>query len=138
MNDILHRIRWPNVARAAAVLATVALLASWPHLRGSAPELPPATAAPAAVEPVGPATDDVDAAKGPAAAAARRKPSTATRPKAKAPAAHRRPTTRHRARRSHRPTHRSTPALITSTASAPPPAYVAPAPSLPPGAEFRP
>ncbi|MCW3021612.1 MAG: hypothetical protein JWR30_934, partial [Conexibacter sp.] len=34
MNDFLHRIRWPNVARAAAVLATVALLVSWPHLRG--------------------------------------------------------------------------------------------------------
>jgi hypothetical protein len=145
MNDILQRIRWPNVARAAAVLSAVALLISWPHLRARAPELPPATAAPAEVEPMGPAPDVAEAdgekkpaAKAPTAAADR----AGKRPTAKAPPAHpktKAPQARHRTRRSRRqPTARSTPTPAATPAPAQPPAYVTPAPPTPPGAEFRP
>jgi hypothetical protein len=143
MNDILHRIRWPNVARAAAVLSAVALLISWPHLRGRAPELPPATAAPAEVEPV--ARPGGGAAKSPAPGPPARpagKARTAARPKAKAkaPAARHRSAAVHRARRPphRRPAPRSRPTPVPVPASAPPPTYVTPAPSPPAAAEFRP
>jgi len=39
--DLLHRIRWANVARAAALVAAVLLLVSWPRLRAEPPPLPP-------------------------------------------------------------------------------------------------
>jgi hypothetical protein len=139
MNDILHRIRWPNVARAAAVLSAVALLISWPHLRGRAPELPPATAAPAEVEPVAPPAAAAAHPAGKGSTAAR---STAKAPKArpKAKAVRHRPAARHRARRPphHHPASRRTAAPASGPASAPSPAYVPPAPSPPPAAEFRP
>src|SRR6201999_3721188 len=35
-----HRIRWGNVARAAALAAAVALLIAWPKLRADPPPLP--------------------------------------------------------------------------------------------------
>jgi len=52
--DLLHRIRWANVARAAVVLAAAALVLAWPLLKTDPPTLPPAAAepvAPAAAEP---------------------------------------------------------------------------------------
>jgi hypothetical protein len=57
--DLLHRIRWNNVARAAAVLAAIVLVLAWPHLRSKAPEIPsgeptaavPPSEAPPAGEP---------------------------------------------------------------------------------------
>ncbi|HWH96621.1 MAG TPA: hypothetical protein VNT03_22350 [Baekduia sp.] len=45
--DLLHRIRWANVARAAAVLLALALAIAWPRLRPHGDPLPPAVAAPA-------------------------------------------------------------------------------------------
>jgi hypothetical protein len=39
--DLLHRIRWANVARAAALAAAVLLVAAWPRLRAEPPPLPP-------------------------------------------------------------------------------------------------
>ena len=39
--DLLHRIRWANVARAAALVAAVALVVAWPRLRAEPPPLPP-------------------------------------------------------------------------------------------------
>src|SRR4051794_9448125 len=67
--DLLHRIRWANVARAAAVLLALALVVGWPRLRGQAEPLPPAGAqAPALVEQVG--TTEVPAAR-PVSSAAR-------------------------------------------------------------------
>lgn len=37
---LLHRIRWPNVARAAFVVAAIALVVAWPRLRAEPPALP--------------------------------------------------------------------------------------------------
>ena len=48
--DLLHRIRWTNVARAAAVLGTVALVAAWPRLRAAPPALPATDSAPVSPE----------------------------------------------------------------------------------------
>jgi hypothetical protein len=39
--DLLHRIRWANVARAAALVAAVLLVVAWPKLRAEPPPLPP-------------------------------------------------------------------------------------------------
>jgi hypothetical protein len=51
----LHtRIRWANVAKAAAVVAVVALIVAWPKLRRSEPSLPPAEGKPLAEQPVVP------------------------------------------------------------------------------------
>jgi hypothetical protein len=44
--DLLHRIRWANVARAAAILLALALAIAWPRLRAHDDPLPPAVAAP--------------------------------------------------------------------------------------------
>jgi hypothetical protein len=138
MNDILHRIRWPNVARAAAVLAAVALLISWPHLRGGAPPLPPPAPAVAAGEPAGPAPEDGSRELEPSAA------------KASAPRrAHRRRKASARKRRAVRRKsavrHKRRARAPRRVASAPAPAVPAPAPSPvavpaapPSGAEFRP
>lgn len=38
--DLLHRIRWANVARAAALAAAVLLVVAWPRLRAEPPPLP--------------------------------------------------------------------------------------------------
>src|SRR3954468_18902995 len=46
----MDRLRWDNIARAAAVLAVVALVVAWPHLRGAPPALPSAAATPVSVE----------------------------------------------------------------------------------------
>jgi hypothetical protein len=39
--DLIRRIRWPNVARAAALVAAVLLVIAWPKLRADPPPLPP-------------------------------------------------------------------------------------------------
>ncbi|MCW3000748.1 MAG: hypothetical protein JWQ20_46 [Conexibacter sp.] len=133
MNDFLQRIRWPNVARAAAVLGVVALLISWPHLRGRAPELPPPAPAAAAspmpadtAETVNPAPD----ADG-AAALRRARRETAARKRARRKAAARRRRAHSRGRHHHRtrpPPRTAPPAQIVARPPAPAPA----------GAEFKP
>ena len=40
------RVRWDNVARAAALFALALLVIAWPHLRTPEPDLPPAGAVP--------------------------------------------------------------------------------------------
>jgi len=61
----LHRIRWANVARAAAVLAAVALIVAWPQLKSPPPELPDADVA--VVEPPPPPSAPEEGAVGGAA-----------------------------------------------------------------------
>jgi hypothetical protein len=46
----MHRLRWDNIARAAAAIAVVALVVAWPRLQARAPALPPAAAKPVTVE----------------------------------------------------------------------------------------
>jgi hypothetical protein len=46
----MDRLRWDNIARAAAVLAVIALVVAWPRLRAQPPALPPAAATPVTVE----------------------------------------------------------------------------------------
>src|SRR4051794_30007525 len=43
-----RRIRWPNVARLAAALGVVALVAAWPRLAPRPPDVPAGTAVPLA------------------------------------------------------------------------------------------
>ncbi|HYF28035.1 MAG TPA: hypothetical protein VD931_19990, partial [Baekduia sp.] len=45
-SSFLARVRWANVARAAALLGVVALVVLWPRLRAEAPRLPAAQARP--------------------------------------------------------------------------------------------
>jgi hypothetical protein len=49
MTDLFHRIRWANVARAAALLLAVLLALAWPRLRSHDDDLPPALAEPVTV-----------------------------------------------------------------------------------------
>ena len=46
----MDRLRWDNIARAAAVLAVVALVVAWPHLKARPAALPSAAATPVSVE----------------------------------------------------------------------------------------
>jgi type IV secretory pathway VirB10-like protein len=136
MNDFLQRIRWPNVARAAAVLGVVVLLISWPHLRGRAPELPPPAPAAAAspvpadtAETVNPAPD---ADRGAALHRARRKAAARKGAARRRKAAARRRRARAHARHHHRtPRPATTPPSSAAIVARPP----APAPA---GAEFKP
>jgi hypothetical protein len=142
--DLLRRVRWGNVARAAAVLLALALVLLWPRLRSQAAPLPPAAATPALGGRVG--TTEVAPpahAAAPAEAATRR---AATRPAKKRHVARRRArAARARRAKRHRPmTPRvATPARPAPSAPGRPPAAAAPvaAPAPPPaapGAEFRP
>jgi len=55
----MDRLRWDNIARAAAVVAVIALVVAWPHLKGAPPRLPPAAAQPVSVEdPASPAAPE--------------------------------------------------------------------------------
>ncbi|MDP8967671.1 MAG: hypothetical protein M3N04_03640, partial [Actinomycetota bacterium] len=73
----LHaRVRWGNVARAAALLALVAIILAWPHLRAREPVLPPAEPVP--VAPAPPPTTTSVAAPQPVAP-----PAIAPRPRAR-------------------------------------------------------
>jgi hypothetical protein len=99
MTDLLHRIRWVNVARAGALLLAILLALAWPRLKAHDDGLPPALAEPAAVADEdgttggqGAAADEHDTATGhltpaPSDAATRRK--AATRRAAKAATAKR-------------------------------------------------
>jgi pyruvate/2-oxoglutarate dehydrogenase complex dihydrolipoamide acyltransferase (E2) component len=50
--ELLRRVRWGNVGRAAALLAVVALVVLWPRLRADPPPLPPEPRAAAELPPV--------------------------------------------------------------------------------------
>ncbi|WCB97031.1 hypothetical protein DSM104299_05802 [Baekduia alba] len=134
MTDLLHRLRWANLARAAAVLLALALIFAWPHLHATEPALPPAVAAPLDTTPA-------------------EAPTTTVPPEPKPNPAHAK--TKHiRAKRHPRPAHRKAvprrrrqpQAQPVPAAAAPPPPAVPPSsppasPPLPPppsGAEFRP
>jgi hypothetical protein len=127
--DLLNRVRWANVGRAAAVLAAAVLVVAWPRLRGAPPALPPST--PALAAPTAPAlVQQPDPASPGAAHRVRRHRST--------PARHR-PRRAHLPRRARRARHgtRNPP----RTPAAPRPAVAAHlAPPLPPdpAAEFAP
>jgi hypothetical protein len=134
-SDLLHRIRWGNVARVAAVLLALALAVLWPRLRSPDTPLPPAAATPA-----------LDARVGTTAVAPPAE-TTAPVPRRAAthrPQAHRRPPAE---RRAHRVPSRPARLRVASSATvaAPAPAPATPVrtppsvpPPAPPGAEFRP
>src|SRR3954447_443243 len=63
MTDLLHRLRWANLARVAAVLLALVLIFAWPHLHAAEPSLPPAAAAPLDTTPVEQPTTTVPAAE---------------------------------------------------------------------------
>jgi hypothetical protein len=46
----MDRLRWDNIARAVAVLAVIALIVAWPHLRSREPAMPLAAPTPVSVE----------------------------------------------------------------------------------------
>ena len=146
--DFLHRIRWANVARAAAILLALALAIGWPRLRPQADPLPPAVAAPALPDRA--ATTEL-AGVGPARTEA---PVTRAQPRRRG-AAHgrtRASATRPRARRARAPRHRHAAPRVQRPRAAPaaaPPSTRAPAlpasapvaavpPPAPAGLEFRP
>jgi hypothetical protein len=116
-SELLHRIRWANVALALVALGAVSAILLWPDPR-------PADPATAAVTP--PPRDPAPTTTAPRRAA--HAPAVRRAPRPKVHRAHRRK--RHRARHPHPRT--------ASAAPAPPPAapvYVAPPD---PGAEFTP
>jgi hypothetical protein len=49
MTDLLHRVRWTNVARAGALLLAALLALAWPRLKAHDDALPPALAEPVTV-----------------------------------------------------------------------------------------
>jgi hypothetical protein len=129
--DLLHRIRWANVARAAALLLAVLLAVAWPRLRGHAEALPPAVATPATAEEAAttPDTPPMEAPRPGPATARSRAPA-----RAKARTA-RRPTKTH-ARRRKKPA-ASPPPVVSPTPVAATPVWPPP-PRASPAAEFRP
>jgi pyruvate dehydrogenase E2 component (dihydrolipoyllysine-residue acetyltransferase) len=100
----MDRLRWDNIARAAAVVAVIALVVAWPHLKGAPPSLPPAAAQPVSIED-------------PALPAAPEEPAPEPRPRPKP--RHRRAAPRHRASRAERERMRSVPAAPVRQAAAP-------------------
>jgi hypothetical protein len=138
--DLLHRVRWTNVARAAAAVLALLLALAWPRLRAHQDALPPA------VEPVSAA-----AARPPAAAKATRVARPARARETAAPqdktAAGRAPITmvpksqaaQRRAARRHRHTrHRRSRSPRVVPATTPVPASIVPSAATAPAAEFRP
>jgi hypothetical protein len=148
--DLLHRIRWANVARAAALLLAILLAVAWPRLRGHAETLPPAvatpataveeatTAAPATTRAVAPRATAATRAVTPHAAAATRAEDPRTRGSAAAQGrkARRRVAKRHARRRKRA----AAPPPVAPTLPAPVAATPAwrPPPRSSPAAEFRP
>jgi hypothetical protein len=57
--DLVHRIRWGNVARAAALVVAVGLVVAWPRLRSDAPALPPAPQLEARATAAGPPSGEL-------------------------------------------------------------------------------
>lgn len=87
------RVRWGNIARAAALLALAVLVLAWPHLRADPPALPPARAVPVTpAPPTAPAPPTTPAPPAPPTA-----PPAVTPP---APHPRPRPTSPERSRRS--------------------------------------
>jgi hypothetical protein len=136
--DLLRRIRWTNVARAAAVALALLLALAWPRLRTHQDALPPA------VEPVPAALAKVPAAVKAARLAqpgrvrkarvsGEETPAHRARTKVvpERQAAKRRAARRHRHARHRRP-------RITVPAATPTPVYVAPPAVSASAAEFRP
>jgi hypothetical protein len=139
--DVLHRIRWANVARAIAVALALLLALAWPRLRDHPDALAPAVE-PAPVAPVKPAA----AANAPRATVPARvneaKPphrDSGVR-RARATAVPKRPAAKRRVRKRHRHARHRGPRSprIDVPARTPVPAYVV-APAVPAqAAEFRP
>jgi hypothetical protein len=136
--DLLHRIRWANVARAAAVVLALLLALAWPRLRAHQDGLPPA------VEPVPAAPTKAATAMKAARVAQPARVKRAKAPHEKTPAHRARATVvpkrqagKRRAARHHRHARHRRP-RIAIPAPAPAPAYVAPAAVSAPAAEFRP
>src|SRR5438128_6368590 len=101
----MDRLRWDNIARAAAALAVVALVIAWPHLKGAPPALPPAAATPVSVEdPALPAAPEPRPAPEPAAHKAA--------PERRNPAKSHRVRPRHRRHRTRQSTPPAAPARI--------------------------
>jgi hypothetical protein len=135
-SDLLHRIRWTNVARAGAVVLALLLALAWPRLRAHPDPLPP-TVEPAAAAKPSAVAPPARVAKTAARAAARSTPGRAGTPKhpaVKRPAVRRRVARRHRhARHRTPPSPRfAAPAVVAA------PAYIPPRPAPAPAAEFRP
>jgi hypothetical protein len=51
-SDLLHRVRWSNVARVVAAVAVVAAIVAWPRLGPPRPRVPAPGARPLVVAPV--------------------------------------------------------------------------------------
>src|SRR5215208_3508804 len=113
----MDRLRWNNIARAGAVLALVALVVAWPHLKGAPPALPSAAATPVSIEDPAVKAAAQEPASEPAPARPRPKPHHRRKP-------HR---VRHHAHPRARPAPR--PALVTTTAPPRPSPAASPAPA---------
>ena len=100
--DLLHRIRWANVARAAAVLLALALVVAWPRLRPHAAPLPPVDGRARAA---GPGGHDGARARGRATPAGRHR--APLRPARRASARHGRPPARATVATGRRAAHRA-------------------------------
>jgi hypothetical protein len=123
----MDRLRWDNIARAAAVLAVIALVVAWPRLKAEPPALPSAAATPVTVE------DPALAATGqaPASARTRRPPKPHHAPRARPRRPRARP--RHSAPPASRPAPvAATPGPAAIVPPAPPAAVPAKAPPRPP------
>src|SRR4051812_43776655 len=95
MTDLLHRIRWANVARAAALLLAALLALAWPRLKAHDDGLPPGL-----TEPVTVAREGAEAAPHPASNPAPA-PRVATHQAARRKAAKRRAAKAATAQRAH-------------------------------------
>lgn len=134
--DLLHRIRWANVARAAAVALALLLALAWPRLRAN-PDAPlPPAVEPASAVPVKPAAAKATRVARPVHV----KDKKAAVGRARARAAPERPAVKRRTPRRHRHARHRRPRSprIAVPAAAPAPAYVAPPAAAVPAAEFRP
>jgi hypothetical protein len=85
--DLIRRIRWTNVARAAAVAGVIALIFAWPQLREDPPSLPPE---PAVADTPPPPAREFGIEPAPRVRTRAKKTTKASRPRAKR---------RHRSRR---------------------------------------
>src|SRR5262245_5830274 len=114
MESLAHRIRWPNVAAAVAVVGLLVVVLTWPHGGDAAQPLPPRPRPAATPEPATPAVSTTPAYEP--------EPRAAPRPRARAHP------TRHRpARHAHaHAQRRRTPRRAPQRAAAPPAPAAAP------------
>jgi hypothetical protein len=115
----MDRLRWDNIARAAAVVAVIALVVAWPRLKGAPPSLPPAAAKPVSIED-------------PALPAVPEQPAREPKPRRRAKPQHRRIKPRQRASRRRREPARSAPAPAPHAVAPVVPQAEPPAPQPPP------